>query len=180
MAAAKEAIWLPAKDFYDPGTGTAPAALAVRHPGTDATKAQLQVRAFDATAAEYLWTTFVFPERLEAAGTVSYQVVWAHEGGQTGGLDDVVWQVGAYSLTENASFDQTLTFDDVTDQGVAADTIFETAITTLAVDGTELGGNTVAIRVNRNPADGADDMDIDADFIGLRIWYTSEKQNDNF
>lgn len=116
-------------------------------------------------------------------GTITFFPVWAHLGGQTGGLDGAVWGLRARALSHNDSIDVAHgTFVNNAspfDQPSAETETHGGVSAAVTVQGTPAVGDRVEFEIARRVGDASDDLDVEAILIGVLVTYTFDKLNDN-
>ncbi len=172
----KQTLWISASEMQ-PSVTAGCAALATLE--TVAGQPDQQVLGFDTATEEHAQFSLGLPKAWDL-GTITFQPVWTHQGGQTGGLDGVAWGLQAISIA-NAAFAQAYgTEIIVTDDQVTADNVYttsESAAVTIA--GTLANKQVQFFQVSRVVADGLDDLDIDAQLVGIWLHFTTNKPADD-
>lgn len=173
---AKLSEYIPAAAMQ-PAVTSGPSDLAIVE-GT-AGQPNIHVRDFDSVTAEAAQFQFVFPNRWNQ-GTITFQAYYTHVGGQTGGLDGVAWGLSAVSIVDDAAWDIAFgTQIIVTLDRVTADEIHVTAESAAVTVGGTLGDAQMSFfEIERVVSDGADDLNIDARLLGVRIFWTSNARGD--
>lgn len=170
----KKEFWIPAKDWV-PATNGPCASLATRASG--AAYQDYQHLAFDGTTAEVAVTNFVWPKSWNL-GTITYKVYWS---GIAAGAGGVTWQIGGRAHSDGDTYNVAPgTAVQVNDTFIAIDTVHvsaESAAVTLA--GTPVAGDIVRLELWRVPSDAGDTRAADANFIGLRVIYTTAAITDD-
>ena len=156
----KQTLQINVEGMLDPVTNAA-APLATMESAANAEIRPLRsMRVFSNSTQQHLQFRFRFPQSWNA-GTITYNVGWQHEGGQTAGLDGVAWGLRAIALSSGDSYDQDMgTEIVVTDDQSTSNTHYETSESSaLTIGGTPAKGDTVFFRISRVVANGADDFD---------------------
>ena len=172
----KQHIWIPAVAMR-PTSSNGCASIADLE--TTAGRPDLSSLDFDATADEHAQFGIAAPKSWNES-TVTFQPVWSHAGGQTGGQDGVVWFLQGLAVTNDESADQVFgTQQNSTDDQVTAEDVYfgpESAAITIA--GTPAEGDMLFFRVGRDVSEVADDLDIDAKLVGIILYLTTNAGND--
>ncbi len=177
-AVGKHSKWIPARDF-EPTVSAGMAALALAE--TTAGRPDMQYLAADASSeesAQYLW----LPPSNWNRGTVTAVFYWTHGGGQTGGLDGVAFKLAGVAVNDDDTIDVAYgtAITMTAKNGVTAEDWYESAETAaITIGGTPSAGDGVYLRVSRDIADGGDDLDIDARFLGVKVIYTINRENED-
>jgi len=173
----KQTAWVPVAAMQ-PTVSNPCGALALVE--TTAGQPDQQVRAFANGADDHAQFGITFPKSWNK-GTVSFIPIWTHQGGQTGGLDGVAWALQGVSIGDDEAFAVAYgTAIIVTDDQSNTDRVFfgaESAAITIA--GTPADDEYTVFRVFRDVSDAADDLDIDAQLIGIKLFFTTDAINDN-
>jgi len=172
-----QTIWIPAAAMQ-PTVSNGCAALV----NVEVTSGQpdQHVLGFDTAADEHAQFEIAFPKSWNE-GTVTFKVFWTHQGGQTGGLDGVAWALQGIALSSGGSFSTAYgTAIVVTDDQAATDTLFVTSVSAdLTIAGTPAEGDMTVFRLFRDVSDAADDLDIDAQFVGVQVFFTTNALTDD-
>ena len=176
LTSIKQTIWAPAGSMQPTVSNGCAAIVTVE---TVAGQPDQHVLAFDTTADEHAQFEVAFPNSWDK-GTVTFIAFWTHQGSQTGGLDGVAWGLQGVSLSSGDAFATAYgTPVVVTDDEVTADDIYVTAESAaITIDGTPADGDLTFFRVFRDISDAADDLDIDAQLVGIQLFYTNTKLTD--
>jgi hypothetical protein len=169
----QQTIWVPAIAMYTPATAGA-AAGSIELPTNDV---QLKTLDFDTTTQEFAQFAIQMPKSWDLSGLVA-RFVWSHAATTTN--FGVVWQIQAYAYADNTGLDTTFgTAVTATDTGGTTNNLYlspETA--SITVGGTPSPEEHIIFRVARVPANGSDNMAIDARLHGVRIHYTTNAASD--
>lgn len=165
----KKFDWLPAR-YWQPSASGGCAALATI--ATSAGQPDIQSLDFDSTTAEHaqlVWS----PPRDWNLGTITFEAIWSHPATVTN--FGVAWQLQALAVSDNEAINQNFgTAQTVTDTGGTTDRAYrspESAAITIA--GTPAQHDTIFLRVLRDPANGSDNLAVDARLHGIRLFYTT-------
>lgn len=175
VAAGRQSEWIPAAAMQPSVTKGCSTLQVVE--GT-AGRANVHVRDFDSGGAvtlEEAQFQFAFPNRWDK-GTITFKAYYTHVGGQTAGLDGVAWGLAAISIVDDAAWDIALgTEIVVTLDRADADDVHVTAESAAVTVGGTLGdGNMCFFVFRRKTDDAADDLNIDARLLGIRIFWTQD------
>lgn len=173
------AVTFGKKSEYIPAAAMQPAvtngcsALAVVE-GT-AGQPNVHVRDFDPTTAESAQFQFVFPNRWDK-GTITFQAYYTHAGGQTGGLDGVAWGLSAVSIVDDAAWNVAFGTQVVVtlDRANSGDVHVTAESAVVTVGGTLNDAQMTFFELERVVGDAADDLNIDARLLGIRIFWTED------
>lgn len=134
---------------------------------------------FDTAADEHAQFEVAFPKSWNK-GTITFRIFWTHQGGQTGGLDGVAWALQGVALSSGDLFATAYgTAVVVTDDQVTGDAVYVTSISTaVTISGTPAEGDLTIFRLFRDVSDALDDLDIDAQLVGVQIFYTTDASTD--
>ena len=174
----RKSEYLPSKAL-EPSVSDGCSALATVE-GT-AAQPNVKVRDFDSGATiEEAQFDFQFPNRWDK-GTITFEVEYTHVGGQTGGLDGVAWGLAGVHVPDDTAWDvatgtEIIVTLDRADAGDVHRTA-ESAALTIAGSIGDGGHNFFILR--RVTSDGADDLDIDARLIGVRLFWTEDAAVDD-
>jgi len=106
---------------------------------------------------------------------------YTHQGGQTGGLDGVAWGVQGVALSDGDAFATAYgTAVVVTADNATGDDIYVTVESNpITIAGTPADNDMIVFRVLRDVSDAADDLDIDAQLVGIQLFFTTDKATDD-
>lgn len=140
----------------------------------------VHVRDFDPTTAEAAQFQFPFPNRWNK-GVITFQVLYTHAGGQTGGLDGVAWGLSAVQIADDAAWDVAFGTQVVVtlDRANSGDVHVTAESGDLTVAGTLADSYMVFFELERVVSNGADDLDIDARLLGIRLFWTEDQVVDD-
>lgn len=171
--AGRQTIWIPAAAMI--ARTTAGAASGTVEMTTN--RNMFRTLDFDTTTQEFAQFEIHMPKSWNL-GTISFQPVWSHASTATN--FGVVWAMSAVARSDDDAGDVAFgTAQTSTDTGGTTNDIYigpESAAITIA--GTPTLGDTVQLQIQRNPADAADTMVIDARLHGVRIFYTTNASTD--
>jgi hypothetical protein len=121
-----------------------------------------------------------FPNRWNGS-TITFEVGYTHQGGQTGGLDGVSWELKAVAIADDGTFDVAFgTGVNVTLDRANANDVHRTAESSVVtVGGTPGDADTVYFQIARDTADVADDLNINAELLWVRIFWTEDAAVDD-
>lgn len=175
----KHTIWVPAGTMT-PSTTAGCATLATVE--TTAGRPDFSALDFDPSTEEHAQFTISFPKSWNE-GTITFQPVWTRTATPTAGLDGVVWGLQGLCVADDASIDQAYGTEVVVglDAAKTAEDIWMSAesgavtITGAAVD------TVCFLQISRvvGSTTPLDDMDVDARFLGVRVFYTTDAETDN-
>ena len=114
-------------------------------------------------------------------GTFTYEAMYSHAGGQTGGLDGVAWGLSGVAVGDGETVDVVFgTEVVVTKDASAADSEHKTAESAaVTAAGAIAAGDTVYFNLARVVADAADDLDVDARLHGIKLFYSTNALTDD-
>lgn len=173
----KQTLWIPASAMTPTVSNGCAALTSIE---TTAGQPDQHVLGFNTAADEHAQFEFGLPKAWDL-GTLTFQPVWTHQGGQTGGLDGVAWALQAVSIATDGAFAQAYgTPIVVTDDQANADRVHTTSESAaLTVAGTPAEEEVQFFRIFRDVSDGADDLDIDAQLVGMWLHFTTDKATDD-
>lgn len=132
---------------------------------------------FDATSIEYAEFAIAMPESWDE-GTITFKPIWKHPATVTN--FGVVWGLQAVAFSDDdalaANFGTAQTSTDT--GGTTLDHYVGPESSAITIAGTPAAGDTVFFRVFRDPTAGSDTMAVDADLIGIRLYYTTAAETD--
>lgn len=169
----KQTIWIPAVAMIARTTNGAAAGTAE----TATNKIMFKTLDYDTTTQEFAQFQIRMPKSWNES-TVTFQPVWSHAA--TTVNFGVVWSVAGVAISDadagDAAFGTAVTS---TDTGGTTNMLYigpESAAITIA--GTPAAQDWVVFQVARVPADGSDNMAIDARLHGITLYYTTDAAND--
>lgn len=139
----------------------------------------IHVRDFDPSTAESAQFQFVFPNTWDQ-GVIKFQAYYTHGGGQTGGLDGVAWGLSAVSIVDDAAWDAAFGTQVVVtlDRANSGDVHVTAESADVTVGGTLNDAQLTFFELERVVSNGADDLDIDARLLGVRIFWSTDARDD--
>jgi hypothetical protein len=172
----KQTTWWPAGAMQPTVSNGCTALTTVETTGG---RPDQHVLAFATGADDHAQFEVSFPKSWNL-GTVTFQAFWTHQGGQTGGLDGVAWALQGVALTSGDDFATVYgTAVVVTDDQATGDKVYVTAESeAVTIGGTPADGDMCVFRVFRDVGDGADDLDIDAQLVGIKLFFTTDAVTD--
>ncbi len=175
--AGKQTLWIPVAAMFPTVSNGAVAVVAVE---TVAGQPDQHVMAFATGADDHAQFEIGFPKAWDL-GAVSFKAFWTHQGGQTGGLDGVAWGLQGVALSSGDPFATAYgTPVVVTDDQVTGDDIYMTAESAaITIAGTPAADDMTVFRIFRDVDDAADDLDIDAQLVGIQLFFTTDKATDD-
>ena len=168
-----QTIWIPAKAMT-PTNSNPCADIAVVE--TTAGRPDLHVLDFDKDADEGAQFEIAFPKSWNL-GTVTYQVWWCGIAATTG----VAWGLQGLGVNDNETIDAAygsivIVQDDA--QG-AVEEVLKTAVSAaVTIAGTPADDDICFFRIFRDVSDGNDDMAGDARLLGVKLFFTTDAEND--
>lgn len=132
--------------------------------------------AFDPSTVEYGQFEIDLPKSWNL-GTLTAQFVWT---GIANGSGDVVWGIQAVAQSNGDTIDVAYgTAVTVTDTFTATkDRLVTSETSAFTVAGTPATGDSVCFQIYRNATSGSDTRNADANLIGVRLFFTTDKEND--
>ncbi len=167
-----QTIWIPAKAMT-PTNSNPCADIAVVE--TTAGRPDMHVLDFDKDADEGAQFEIAFPKSWDE-GVVKFQVMWAGLAATTG----VAWGLSGVSVPDNSTIDVAYgTAVVVTDDAQGA--VEEMLVSPLSGNVTVAGAaadTATFFRIYRDVSDGNDDMAGDARLLGVKLFFTTDAEND--
>lgn len=173
VTAGKHTIFIPASAML--AAATSGAATGQVEMATN--KQNIAVLDFDDAADEYAHFQIAFPKSWNL-GTVSFQVFWTTSATGTTG---VAWALEAVARSDNEAIDAAWgTAVVVTDdaQSAANEQLVTAESGAVTIAGTPVDDDLVYFRLFRDVSDGNDDMTEDARLVGIKLFYTTDADND--
>ena len=166
-----ETIWVPASAMYGRTTNGAAS-------GTVETGTSLVMRKsldFDTTTQEFAQFAVMFPKSWNE-GTVTFSPVWTAASGSGG----VVFVLAGVALSDDDALNTAFgTAQTSTDTLItAADVHVGPTSSAITIAGTPAAGDWVAFQVNRTVSDGSDTLGVDANLLGVRLFFTTDGSDD--
>jgi hypothetical protein len=109
-------------------------------------------------------------------GELALEIHWAH--GDGAAAFGVVWKIFAVFLKDGSAIASPLNDVSVEDTGGVADTLYVAPRTAIVPGGTPEVGGHVGIIIQRNTDAAADDLDVDARLIGVRLFFSADYGNE--
>ena len=171
--AGTETIFIPAQAMFGTTTNGAEA-NAVE---TTATRPELKVLDFDASALEYAQFSIAMPKSWNL-GTITFQAFWSPSSTDTG--DAIIGLQGVGVANDDTSDIAFGTAVDVTDTGGGAveDVLVTPVSGAITIAGTPADDDYTYFQVYRNATAGGDDFTGDVRLLGIKIFYTTDAAND--
>ena len=170
----KLTIWVPSAAM----TPTASNGCADRQQvETTAGRPDMDVLDFDDGSDEHAQFSVAFPKSW-ALGTVTYQVFWTTTASDT---DGVAWALQGVACSNDGTIDVAYGTPVVVtdDNGGAAEDLMVTAESSaITIAGTPADDDLCYFRIFRDVSDCNDDMAEDARLIGIKLFYTTDANND--
>jgi hypothetical protein len=170
----RQTIWIPASAFAS-ATTLGAAAGTEEAPTNDIDVPKLS---FDAATEEYAYAWIGTPKGYNAS-TFAARIWWKHPA--TTANFDVVWGVSMGSYANDDALDQAVgTEVTVTDTGGTTLDLYSTPETAaITAAGTPAKTDLIFVRVARVAANGSDTLAVDADLVGVELYYTTDAAVDD-
>ena len=173
-SAGKHTIWIPSGAMR-PRVSNGCAAIADVE--TTAGRPDMTVLDFDNSADEFAQFSVAFPKSWNL-GTITFQVWWTGLAATTG----VAWGLQGTSNADNTTLDAVFgTAVVVTDDAQSA--IEEVLVTAesgaVTIANTPADDDICIFQVFRDVSDGNDDMAGDARLLGIKLFFTTDAENDD-
>jgi len=171
--AGKQTIWVPAAAMR-PTTSNGCAGIADVE--TTSGRPDMQVLDFDKDSDEHAQFQICFPKSY-ALGTITFQVWWAGLAATTG----VAWALQGVGVPDNSTIDVAYgTAVVVTDdaQGAVEEALVTAESGAVTIAGTVADNDICFFRIFRDVSDGNDDMAGDARLLGVKLFFTTDAEND--
>lgn len=171
LAMGKDTLWVRADAFVPRATGGAGRSTAE----TSTNCVMRSTVDFDPATPEYAQTTVTLPKSWNR-GTVTYQIVWL----SSAASGVVAWVMRAVAVGDGDALDAGFGSPTATsDAATGANTVNVTAESgPLTIAGAPQAGDVVVFQLHRAAADPADTLAVDAQLLGVRIFYTKNAPND--
>lgn len=169
----KASIWIPAGAMVSRQTNGALVGLAE----TSTNKIMLRTLNFDSSTQQYAQFSLKMPKSWDI-GTLTSTFVWSHP--STTVNFGVAWQLRAVALSNDDALDAAFgTAVTVTDTGGTTDDLYHSDESiALTVGGTPASMDTVIFQVDRDPANGSDNLAVAARLHGILLNYTNNTFSD--
>lgn len=170
----KQAIYIAAAAMT-PSVSGGCAALATI--ASAANQPDIQTIDFDATTQEFAQFGFVMPKKWDG-GTITFKAHWSHAATTTN--FGVAWQLQAVAVGNDDAIATAFgTEQVVTDTGGTTNDLYATAESSaITVAGSPGDEEMVFFRAARVPANGSDNMAIDARLHGITVYVTTDADTD--
>jgi hypothetical protein len=169
----KQTIYIPAVAI-SPRSTNGCAAIAT----TALTTGRPEIRhlAFDAATIEYAQFEIDLPKSWNN-GTVTAQFVWT---GIATGSGDVIWGIQGVAQSDDDTIDAAFgTAVTVTDAFITTnDRHITSESSAMTIAGTPATGDSICFQVYRDATNGSDTRAADANLLGVRLFFTTDKGND--
>lgn len=164
-------LWIPANAMI-PRTTTG-AAFGTTETTTN--KVMRRTLDFDASTDEHAQFTVAMPKSWDE-GTITAQFVWTAGSGS----GDVIWGLQGLALSNDDALDAAFgTAQTVTDTLLTAgDVHFTSATSAVTIAGTPAENDLVVFQAYRDANAGGDTLAVDAQLIGVKLFYTTDAAND--
>ena len=173
ITAGKHTIWVPAAAMRPT---TSNGCAAITDVETTAGRPDMQVLDFDKDSDEHAQFQICFPKSY-ALGTITFQVWWAGLAATTG----VAWGLQGVGVPDNSTIDVAYgTAVVVTDdaQGAVEEVLVTAESGAVTIAGTVADNDICFFRIFRDVSDGNDDMGGDARLLGIKLFFTTDAEND--
>ena len=173
VTAGKHTIWIPAGAMR-PRVSNGCAAIADVE--TTAGRPDMTVLDFDNSADEFAQFSVAFPKSWNL-GTITFQVWWTGLAATTG----VAWGLHGTSNADNTTLDAVFgTAVVVTDdaQGAVEEVLVTAESGAVTIANTPADDDICIFQVFRDVSDGNDDMAGDARLLGIKLFFTTDAEND--
>lgn len=179
IVSGKRAIWVPVQAM-NPSLTAGCGGLTTTE--TTAGRPDMKTRPFDSATEEHAQFSVAFPLSWDL-GTVTFMPYWTKLTAPTAGLDGVAWGLQGLAVGDDELFDQAYGTEIVV--GVDAVKVIEdlwigAESTAVTIAGTPANDDLCEFQISRvvASADPLDDMDVDAELIGVKIFYTTDIADD--
>jgi len=168
-----QTIWIPALAMRPTDSNGCAAITSVE---TTAGRPDMHVLDFDKDADEAAQFQVCFPKSY-GLGTVTFQVWWAGLAATTG----VAWGLQGVGVPDNSTIDVAYgTAIVVTDdaQGAVEEVLVTAESGAVTIAGTVADNDICFFRIFRDVSDGNDDLAGDARLLGIKLFFTTDAEND--
>jgi hypothetical protein len=169
----KQTIWVPAAAMRPTSSNGCAAITDVE---TTSGRPDMQVLDFDNSSDEHAQFQVCFPKSY-GLGTITFQVWWAGLAATTG----VAWALQGVGVPDNSTINVVYgTAIVVTDdaQGAVEEVLVTAESGAVTIAGTVADNDICFFRIFRDVSDGNDDMAGDARLLGVKIFFTTDAEND--
>ena len=170
----KQTIWIPAAAITPTKSNGCASRTQVE---TTAGRPDMDVLDFDTSADEHAQFSVAFPKSWNL-GTVTFQAFWTSTATDT---DGVAWGLQGVACSNDGTIDVAYgTPVVVTDDNIsAAEDLLVTAESgAVTIAGTPADDDICYFRIFRDVSDANDDMTEDARLIGIKLFFTTDANND--
>ena len=169
----KQTIWIPALAMRPTDSNGCDSITSVE---TTAGRPDLHVLDFDNSADEAAQFQICFPKSWNL-GTITYQVWWCGIAATTG----VAWGLQGLGVNDNETVDAAygsivIVTDDA--QGAVEEVLKTDESSAVTIAGTPADDDICFFRIFRDVSDGNDDMAGDARLLGVKLFFTTDAEND--
>jgi hypothetical protein len=170
----KQAIYISAAAMTPSATGGCAALATI---ASAANQPDIQTLNFDTTTQEFAQFSMVMPKKWNE-GTVTYKAHWSHAATTTN--FGVAWQLQGVAVSDDDAIAVAYgTAVTVTDTGGTTNDLYQTAESgAVTIGGTPAAEDMVFFRFARDPANGSDNMAIDARLHGITVYVTTDAETD--
>ena len=171
--AGKQTIWIPAAAMRPTSSNGCATITDVE---TTAGRPDMQVLDFDKDSDEAAQFQVCFPKSY-ALGTITFQVWWTGLAATTG----VAWGLQGVGVPDNSTIDVAYgTAVVVTDdaQGAVEEVLVTAESGAVTIAGTVADNDICFFRIFRDVSDVNDDMAGDARLLGVKLFFTTDAEND--
>ena len=172
--AGKQTIWIPSLAMRPTDSNGCDSITSVE---TTAGRPDMHVLDFDNSADEAAQFQVCFPKSWNL-GTITYQVWWTGLAATTG----VAWGLQGVGVNDNETIDVAYgTIVIVTDdaQGAVEEVLKSDESSAVTIAGTPADDDICFFRIFRDVSDGNDDMAGDARLLGVKLFFTTDAENDD-
>ncbi len=169
----KQTLWIPASAMLSRVTN-GPALGTVE---TSSNKNMIRTLDYDTTTQEFAQVDIPLPKSWNN-GTVTFAFYWSHAATVTN--FGVAFGVDAIAISDNETLDVSFgTAGVVTDTGGTTDKLYVSSESSaITIAGTPATGDLVQFRIHRDPANGSDNLAVDARLHGIKLYYTTSATTD--
>jgi hypothetical protein len=173
QAIGKQTVWIPATAMTPRTTNGGASGTAEM----TTNKNMVSTLDFDTTTQEFAQFDIAFPKGWDE-GTITFVPFWSHAA--TSVNFGVAWGLDAVAISDDDTLDVAFgTAVVVTDTGGTTNDLYAGAESgAITIAGSPAEGDLVQFRIHRDPANGSDNMAIDARLHGVKLFYTTNAAND--
>ena len=167
----KQTIWVPANAMIVRVTNGAGQGTVE----TTTNKVMRRTLDFDPATPEFAQFLVAMPKSWDE-GTVTAEFLWT----AASGTGAVIWGLQGLALSDDDALDAAFgTAQEVTDTLLSAGDLHRSAETAaITIGGTPAEGDMIVFQIYRDASDGADTLAVDAQLIGVRLFYSTGAKND--